>query len=85
MFFFTGARIADIGAYAMRDVLEEGIGEHEVALHCTRAMVREIAKTYPQTDIMDSKFTLLRHHKFIHIHKIFKFQPSLAFSIHTTS
>lgn len=58
----TGSRIGDIGGYAFREVLEEGIGEHEVALHTTRAMVREIASTYPQTDIMDSKskFCFLR-------------------------
>jgi len=54
-FPFVGARIADIGGEAVREVLSEGIPEHEVALHSTRAMVREIAKTYPQIDIMDSK------------------------------
>ena len=60
----TGSRIGDIGGYAFREVLEEGIGEHEVALHTTRAMVREIASTYPQTDIMDSKskFCFFKRH-----------------------
>jgi creatinase len=30
------------------------VPEHEVALASTQAMVREIAKTYPQSDIMDT-------------------------------
>ncbi len=50
-----GARIADIGGSAVTSVLTEGIPEHEVALESTRAMVREIARVYPQSDIMDSK------------------------------
>ena len=52
---FAGARIADIGGYAFREILEEGISEYKVARHCTNAMIDEIANTYPQTDIMDSK------------------------------
>jgi len=50
----NGARIADLGGYAVREALEEGVPEHEVALHSTRTMIREIANTYPQTDIMDT-------------------------------
>ena len=51
-----GARIADIGGAAVADALAEGIPEHEVALASTRAMVREIASTYPDVDIMDSEW-----------------------------
>ena len=50
----NGARTADIGGAACVEAIAEGAPEHEVALHSTRAMVREIAKTYPQSDIMDS-------------------------------
>ena len=49
-----GARIADIGGAACVEAIGEGVPEHEVALHSTGAMVREIAKTYPQSDIMDT-------------------------------
>jgi len=50
----NGARVADIGGAACVEAIAEGAPEHEVALHSTRAMVREIAKTYPQSDIMDT-------------------------------
>lgn len=50
----NGARIADIGGAACVEAIGEGVPEHEVALHATRAMVREIARTYPQSDLMDS-------------------------------
>lgn len=49
-----GARIADLGGEAGVEAIEDGAPEYEVALHATRAMVREIAKTYPQSDIMDT-------------------------------
>jgi len=49
-----GARIADIGGWAVVEALKENIPEHEVALHSTRAMIREIAATYPNSDIMDT-------------------------------
>ena len=49
-----GARIADIGGAACVEAIGEGVPEHEIALNSTRAMVREIAKAYPQSDIMDS-------------------------------
>ncbi len=49
-----GARIADIGGAACVEAIAPGVAEHEVALHATRAMVREIAATYPGTEIMDS-------------------------------
>ena len=49
-----GARIADVGGYAVRDAIGDGVPEYEVALAGTRAMVREIAKTYPQAELMDT-------------------------------
>ena len=49
-----GARIADIGGAACVEAIAPGVAEHEVALHATRAMVREIAATYPGAEIMDS-------------------------------
>lgn len=50
----NGARIADIGGAACVEAAAEGVPEYEVALHATQAMVREIARTYPQSDLMDS-------------------------------
>ena len=49
-----GARIADIGGYACREAIAEGVPEHEVALHSTQAMVREIARTFPHAELMDT-------------------------------
>lgn len=49
-----GARIADIGGAACVEAIAEGVGEHEVALHSTRAMVREIARTFPHAELMDT-------------------------------
>jgi creatinase len=49
-----GARIADIGGAACVEAIAEGVPEHEVALHSTQAMVREIARTYPHGELMDS-------------------------------
>ena len=36
------------------EAIAEGVPEHEVALHSTQTMVREIAKRYPESDIMDT-------------------------------
>jgi creatinase len=49
-----GARIADIGGWACVDAIDEGVPEHEVALHSTAVMVREIASAYPDSELMDS-------------------------------
>jgi len=49
-----GARVADVGGAACVEAIGEGVPEHEVALHATRAMVREIAQAYPDSDIMDT-------------------------------
>jgi creatinase len=49
-----GARIADIGGAACVEAIGEGVPEHEVALHATNAMVREIAAAHPQSEIRDT-------------------------------
>lgn len=49
-----GARIADIGGFACRDAIQPGVPEHEVALHSTQAMVREIARSFPHGELMDT-------------------------------
>ena len=49
-----GARIADRGGAACVEAIAPGVGEHEVALHATQAMVREIARAYPNAEIMDT-------------------------------
>ena len=43
----NGAVIADIGGAACVEAIAEDVSEHEVALHATRAMVREIAHPLP--------------------------------------
>ena len=49
-----GAAIADIGGAACVEVIAENVPEHEVALHATQAMVREIARRYAHTELMDT-------------------------------
>lgn len=49
-----GARIADVGGVAVRDAIKAGVPEYEVALAGQQAMVREIAKTYPNSELMDT-------------------------------
>jgi creatinase len=49
-----GARTADIGGAACAEAIAPGVGEHEVALHSTQAMVREIARRYPHGELMDT-------------------------------
>jgi len=48
------ARIADLGGQACVEAIAPGVGEHEVALHATQAMVREIARTWPHAELMDT-------------------------------
>ncbi|MBK3400886.1 M24 family metallopeptidase [Methylobacterium ajmalii] len=50
----AGARTADLGGAAIRDAIREGVGEHEVALAGTQAMVRHIAETFPYAELMDT-------------------------------
>jgi creatinase len=49
-----GARIADLGGAAVKAAVAEGVPEFEVALAGTAAMVREIAATYPGTELRDT-------------------------------
>ena len=49
-----GARIADIGGVAIVEALRDQVPEYEVALHATQAMVREIARTFPSAELMDT-------------------------------
>ena len=49
-----GARIGDIGGAACVEAIAADVPEHEVALASTRAMVREIAKSFPHAELMDS-------------------------------
>ncbi|OYV48958.1 MAG: M24 family metallopeptidase [Candidimonas sp.] len=49
-----GARIADIGGQACREAIAVGVPEYEVALSSTQAMVREIARTYPDSELQDT-------------------------------
>ena len=50
----NGAQVADLGGAACVEAISEGAAEHEIALHSTQTMVREIAKRYPESDIMDT-------------------------------
>ena len=50
----NGARIADLGGEAVVAAIREGVPEYEVALAGTQAMVREIAKAYPHSELMDT-------------------------------
>jgi creatinase len=48
------ARIADLGGAACVEPIAEGVPEYEVALHATQAMVREIGRTFPDGELMDT-------------------------------
>jgi len=50
----NGAQVADIGGAACVGAIGEGVPEYEVALYSTQAMVREISRRYPESDIMDT-------------------------------
>ncbi len=50
----TGARIADLGGYAIRDAIKAGAPEYEIAIAGTNAMIREIAKSFPFVELMDT-------------------------------
>ena len=47
-------RIADLGGEACVEAIGVGVAEHEVALHSTQAMVREIARVFPDAELMDT-------------------------------
>lgn len=61
-----GARIADLGGEAVVKAIKEGAAEHEIALASTNAMVKEIADTYPHSEIRDSMFQLFILFKFLY-------------------
>ena len=48
------ARIADVGGAACVEAIEVGTPEYEVALHSTGTMVREIAKSWPHAELLDT-------------------------------
>ena len=48
------AQVCDVGGAALVAAVHAGVPEHEVALASTQAMVREIAKRYPHTELMDT-------------------------------
>jgi len=50
----SATQIADIGGEAVAAAVAPGVGEHEVALAGTDAMVREIAKRHPESEIRDT-------------------------------
>ena len=50
----SAARIADIGGRACADAVGVGAAEHEVALAGTDAMVREIARRHPGSELRDT-------------------------------
>ncbi len=47
-------RIADIGGAACVEAIAVGVPEHEIALHSTATMVREIAKVWPDGELLDT-------------------------------
>jgi creatinase len=47
-------RIADLGGAACVEATAVGVPEHEVALHSTATMVREIAKVWPHAELLDT-------------------------------
>ena len=53
-FIAAGAQVCDIGGAALVAAVKEGVPEHEVALASTNAMVREIARRYPDSELMDT-------------------------------
>ena len=49
-----GAQICRVGGDACIEATAAGVGEHEVALASTNAMVREIASSFPFVELMDT-------------------------------
>ncbi|WP_206771997.1 M24 family metallopeptidase [Polymorphum gilvum] len=49
-----GARIADLGGAAVVETVAAGVPEHEVAIASTSAMTREIARSFPFVELMDT-------------------------------
>ncbi len=49
-----GARICDVGGAATVEAVASGVAEHEVAIASTNAMIREIARSFPFVELMDT-------------------------------
>ncbi len=49
-----GAQVADIGGAACVEALGVGVPEHEIAMHSRQVMVHEIAKRFPDSELMDT-------------------------------
>ena len=49
-----GAQVCDIGGAALCEAVSDNAPEYEIALHSTRAMVREIARRFPDGELMDT-------------------------------
>jgi creatinase len=49
-----GARVCDVGGAACVAAVKAGVPEHEVAIATTNAMIREIAKSHPFVELMDT-------------------------------
>lgn len=50
----SGAQVADVGGYAIRDAIKEGAREIDVAMAGRDAMEREIAKRFPDAEYRDT-------------------------------
>ncbi|MBZ9711571.1 M24 family metallopeptidase, partial [Mesorhizobium sp. ESP7-2] len=49
-----GAHVCDVGGAACVAAVKAGVAEHEVAIATTNAMIREIAKSHPYVELMDT-------------------------------
>lgn len=49
-----GADICAVGGRALMQAVKTGVSEHEVAIASTNAMIREIAKSFPFVELMDT-------------------------------
>jgi creatinase len=49
-----GSNVADVGGYAIRDAIREGVSELEVSIAGRDAMEREIAKRFPDAEYRDT-------------------------------
>jgi creatinase len=49
-----GTRVCDIGGAACAAAVKAGVPEHEVAITTTNAMIREIARSFPFVELMDT-------------------------------
>lgn len=50
----AGAAVADVGGYAIRDAIKEGVREIDVAMAGRDAMELEIAKRFPEAEFRDT-------------------------------